>query len=51
VRPWEWWRLGYLVVLSLPLFIWALKVLDLFVVEDPQARGDFIDQVVVVCDQ
>lgn len=35
-------------MLALPLFVGALEVFDLMVVEDPQARGDFIDHIVVV---
>ena len=35
-------------MLALPLFVGALEVFDLMVVEYPQARGDFIDHIVVV---
>src|SRR5437868_14352747 len=40
-----------LIVLALPLLVRPLEVLDLAVLEDPQPRGDFIDQVVIVGDQ
>lgn len=39
-----------LVVLPLPLGVRPLEVFDAVVVEDPKSRGDFVDQVVVVCD-
>ncbi len=40
-----------LAVFACRLLIGALEVFDLMVVEDPQARGDFIDQVVIVRDE
>ena len=38
-------------MLALPLRVRPLEVFDRLVVEDPHARGDFIDQIVVVRDQ
>src|ERR1700722_4874025 len=40
-----------LVVLALPLFVGALEIFDAAVVEDPQTRRHFVDQVVIVGDQ
>ena len=40
-----------LVVLALPLLVGPLEVFDAAVVEDPQPRCHFVDQVVIVRDQ
>jgi hypothetical protein len=36
---------SFLVVFSLPLGVGALKIFDGVFVEDPEAGGDFVDQV------
>ena len=38
-------------MLTLPLGIRSLEVFDAVFVEDPEPRGDFVDEVVVVGDQ
>ena len=38
-------------MLALPLLVGALEIFDAAVMKDPETRGDFVDQVVVVRDQ
>jgi len=38
-------------VFAFPLFVGTLEIFNAAVVEDPEARGHFVDQVVIVRDQ